>query len=117
MKNKLLAILLFAGFLSLSAAKTPLYKHAVTVTFKAGVSPEAIQAVDESFGRLQKLKVVKGYEWGVIDSKEQVKHIYIFSFAQPKDLETYAKSPEHQAHIKIGAEDIEGVTAVQYFVN
>src|SRR5690606_27311457 len=100
MKNKAViltgAFVLVCSLFSFLSSKTPVYKHAVKVTFKSGVEPAAIEAVDASFGGLQKLKVVKGYEWGVVDSKNKIKHIYIFSFAKPADLEIYANSPEHQ---------------------
>ncbi|MCA0363420.1 MAG: Dabb family protein [Bacteroidetes bacterium] len=112
-------LLLFLTIFSLSIAfakPKPLYKHAVTVIFKTNVTAEQIAEVDNSFKSLRKLKVVKGYEWGVVDDKKAVKHVYIFTFEKPEDLKVYAESPEHQAHIKVGAENVENVTAYQYFV-
>jgi len=94
------------------------YKHAVTVTFKNGTTAAQMATVDNSFKGLAKLKMVRSYEWGVVDDatdKTHSKHVYIFTFSDKKDLDTYGASPEHQAHIKVGADYIEGVNAVQYF--
>jgi len=38
-------------------------RHIVIVTFKPGTSNTQIQAVDNSFRNLAKLKMVKGYEY------------------------------------------------------
>lgn len=98
-----------------------LLKHVVMMTFKEGAPASGIREVDESFKNLaQKLPMVKGYEWGPALPQEQAKtttHVYVFSFATEKDLADYAQSPEHQRHIKVGADITERVQAVQYWVD
>lgn len=113
-----LALLLgLYGFASYQQSEK-LYKHAVTVTFKSGTSDTQIGVVDKSFKGLAKLKMVRSYEWGVVDDTKDpahVKHVYVFTFGDKNDLPLYGASPEHQAHMKVGAEYIEAVSAVQYF--
>ena len=116
MKSKLLTLSLILIFTVAFAKPKPFYKHAVTITFKPGTTAEQIAEVDNSFKSLKKIKVVKGYEWGIVDDKKAIKHVYIFSFEKPEDLKVYAESPEHQAHIKVGAENVESVSGFQYFV-
>ena len=121
MKNQFLFIVLFLGFsvVSFGQSNPKKFKHIVTVTFTENAPQSEIDAVDKSFKGLSKLKVVKGYEWGVApitDRNKENKHTYAFTFAKIEDLEVYAKSPEHQKHIKVGAEFTKKVEAVQYFV-
>lgn len=121
MKKHFLFVTLFLGFSVISFAQTKpkKFKHIVTVTFTENAPQSEIEAVDKSFKGLSKLKVVKGYEWGeapINDRNKENKHTYAFTFANIADLEVYAKSPEHQKHIKVGAEYTKKVEAVQYFV-
>ena len=95
-------------------------RHIVIVTFKPGTSNTQIQAVDNSFRNLAKLKMVKGYEWGIGSDDhdvQHVKHVYVTTFASKEDEASYGKSPEHQAHIKLGADYIDNVNATDYFVS
>lgn len=96
-----------------------LFKHIVTVTFTDNAPQNEIDEVDKSFKSLSKLKVVNGYEWGIApitDRNKENKHTYAFSFSSLEDLDRYAKSPEHQKHIKVGVSITKKVEAVQYFV-
>lgn len=95
-------------------------RHIVVVTFKPWTSNAQIQAVDKSFKNLSKLAMVKGFEWGIgLDDRntQHVKHVYVTTFASKEDEASYGKSPEHQAHIKLGADYIDNVSATDYFVN
>lgn len=94
-------------------------KHIVTVTFTDNAPQNEIDEVDKSFRTLSNLKVVRGYEWGIApitDRNKENKHTYAFTFDSLKDLDKYAKSPEHQKHIKVGVSITKKVDAVQYFV-
>lgn len=93
-------------------------KHVVTITFSSNATEAQIQEVDRSFMSLKKLKVVQAYEWGVaVNQKDQSikQHVYVFTFNSLEDMDTYAKSKEHQAHIQVGADITAGVSAVDYF--
>jgi len=96
-----------------------LLRHIVVVTFKPGTSDEQMQAVDNSFKNLSKLSIVKGFEWGIGSDEHDtshIKHVYMTTFASKKDEASYGASPQHQAHIKLGADYIESVSATDYFV-
>lgn len=98
---------------------TKAFKHIVTVTFTENASQKEIKEVDNSFKGLSKLKVVKGYEWGIApitDRNKENMHTYVFTFTSLEDLDKYATSPEHQKHIKVGIAITKKVEAVQYFV-
>ena len=98
---------------------TKLFKHIVTVTFDNSASQKDIDEVDSSFKGLSKLIFVKGFEWGIApitDRNKEIKHTYAFSFSSLEDLDRYAKSPQHQKHIKVGVSITKKVEAVQYFV-
>lgn len=116
-----LAVLLTASTVALKAQSKPskVFKHIVTVTFTENAPQNEIDEVDTSFKGLAKLNVVKAYEWGIApitDRNKENKHTYAFTFASLKDLDTYAASPEHQKHIKVGVAITKKVEAVQYFV-
>ena len=97
-----------------------LLKHIVVVTFKQGTTDDQISAVDHSFSNLAvKLKMVKGYEWGIgTDDHDTVhiKHVYITAFENKAEEAKYGASPEHQAHIRLGADYIESVSATDFYV-
>src|SRR6478736_1369272 len=128
MKIRHREILLFSLFILSGACGTmaqsksddqKLLRHVVVVIFKPGTSNEQMQAVDNSFKNLAKLKMIKGYEWGVASDDrdaQHIKHVYVTTFANKEDEAGYGKSPEHQAHIKLGADYIENVTATDYFI-
>lgn len=97
-----------------------LLRHIVVVTFKPGTSNSQIQAVDNSFKNLSKLNMVKNFEWGVgLDDRDtlRIKHVYSTTFASKIDEDSYGASPQHQKHIKLGAEYIEDVRATDYWVS
>lgn len=108
------------GFKSHAAGNKTLLRHIVTVTFKAGATPQQIQAIDASFKNLSvKLAMVNAYEWGVVNDPKDtlhIKHVYITTFANTKEEAEYGASPLHQAHIKLGADYIEQVQATDFFV-
>lgn len=96
-----------------------LLRHAVVVTFKTNTSMDLIRKVDISFKNLSKLPMVESYEWGIIKywkRTNKVKHVYVTTFKSQKEEDAYEKSSEHQKHIKLGAENIESVEAVDYFL-
>ena len=99
---------------------TSVLRHVVTVVFKPEASEMQIAAVDSSFKKLAKMKMVKDFEWGIgINNPNNIaiKHIYVTTFANKEDEATYGSSPQHQAHIKLGADYIEAVNAMDYFAN
>ncbi|MDI9866955.1 Dabb family protein [Flectobacillus longus] len=124
----LIKIIAIAGCLTWTKGPEPtskaipskgLLRHVVVVTFKTNTSIDLIRKVDISFKNLSKLSMVKGYEWGIVkDDKntKKVKHVYVTTFEGQKEEDAYGKSPEHQKHIKLGAENIESVESVDYFL-
>ena len=122
LKIKIAAITVFlttAVGLSKIYAQDKLLRHAVIITFKTNTPDSVINAVDASFGRLAKLPMVKQFEWGTITDprdSQHIKHIYVSTFANQAAENAYGSSKEHQAHIKLGAEFVESVQAIDYFL-
>ncbi len=117
--KKYLCILFVMGINWSGFAKPQRLKHIVTITFTANASDAKIKEIDDSFRGLTKLTVVKGYEWGkAVNQRETTlrQHVYAFTFDQIEDLEIYAKSKEHQAHIQVGADITAGVSAVDFLM-
>ncbi len=121
-KIKIAAITVFltaAVGLSKIYAQDKLLRHAVIITFKTNTPDSVINAVDASFGKLAKLPMVKQFEWGTITdprASQHIKHIYVSTFANQADEAAYGNSIEHKVHIKLGAEFVESVQAIDYFV-
>lgn len=111
--------LLLTGIGYAQSISQRLLKHVVMVTYNENAPASGIQEVDASFKSLaDKLPMVRGYEWGPALPQGQTKtttHAYVFSFASEKDLADYAQSPEHQQHIKVGADITGRVQALQYW--
>lgn len=123
-KNSLFALLAIVCMTSDASAQSgrtvqSRLRHVVVVTFKPGTPAEQIQAVDNSFKKLATLKMAKGFEWGIVSDDgdtAHIKHVYVTTFLNKHDEAAYGASPQHQAHIKLGADYIESVSATDYFV-
>ena len=94
-----------------------LLRRTLVFTFKK-TSADSIMAVDNACIELSKISAVKAFEWGVVksgDQAKQVKHIYVFSYASEKDIETYAKSPQHDNLIKVAGPVLDTVIGFDYW--
>jgi hypothetical protein len=100
-----------------NSKKDKLLKRSLVFTFKT-TSADSIRAVDNACIELSKISVVKGFEWGVVQSSNEakpVKHIYVFSYASEKDIEAYEKSPQHDVLVKVAMPVIESVVGFDYW--
>ena len=102
----LLVFSIFA-FNPANAAETPAgrLRHVVCLKFKEDAKPEDIKKAENAFRDLKnKLNVVLSLEWGTNVSKENrakgFTHCFFLTFVDEKDLDTYAKSAEHQNFAK-----------------
>ena len=85
-----------------NAAPQKLLRHVVMFSFKAGSSPEQINAVKEAFATLpKKIPQIKSFEWGTNNSPENLAqgftHCFFLSFASEKDRADYLPHPDHKA--------------------
>jgi len=118
---KHLLILLAALSLSISsspAADGPL-RHMVAFKFKAGAEPAKIKAVEDAFAALKgKIDVIQQIEAGTDISPDKrnkgFTHVWIVTFKNEKDRDTYIKHPDHQAFAASTKEVVEDVLVIDY---
>ena len=104
---KLLLSLLAIAMTTASAlaADGPI-RHIVHFKFKAGATPAQIKKVTDEFAALKgKIDVIDGLEWGTNSSPEKLDkgftHVWVVSFKNAKDRDTYLVHPAHQAFVEI----------------
>jgi Stress responsive A/B Barrel Domain len=99
-------------------AKAQKIQQVEIVTFKTGVSEQNQHLVDASFRHaLNQLPLMHTFLSVVGDDNENsghVKHVYITTFNNKGDLNTYNASPQHQAAKKTNSAYIDTVITVNY---
>jgi len=98
----------------------PQLRHVVLFKFKETSSAEEVQQVEAAFNALpSKISEIKGYEWGMNNSPENLNkgltHCYFLTFASEKDRDTYLTHPDHVAFGDIASPHIADVTVVDYW--
>jgi len=83
------------------AADGPI-RHVVTFKFKKEAARAKVQKVEEDFAALKrKIDVIESLEWGTNVSPEKhdkgYTHVWILSFKNEKDRDTYLVHPDHKA--------------------
>lgn len=104
-----------------AAKAAPVLRHVVLFGFKEDASAEDVKKVEEAFAALPgKIDVIKGYEWGVNISPENLDqghtHCFFLTFADEKDRDAYLVHPAHKEFGAILRPYLEKVTVVDYFV-
>ena len=77
-------------------------RHVVTFKFKKNAERSKVQKVEEDFAALKrKIDVIESFEWGTNVSPEKLDkgytHVWILSFKNEKDRDTYLVHPDHKA--------------------
>jgi hypothetical protein len=95
-------------------------RHVVLFKFKDTSTPEDVKKVEAAFAELpKKLSVIKGYEWGMNNSPENLNqgltHCFLLTFSSEKDREAYLVHPDHKAFGKILGPHLDKVTVVDYW--
>jgi len=104
-----------------TAAKKPLLRHVVLLSFKEESSPEDIKEVEDAFIALQdKIPQIRDFEWGVNNSPEGLNkgltHCFFVTFESEEDREIYLPHPDHQAFVEVLSPHMKDVTVVDYWV-
>lgn len=95
-------------------------RHVVLFKFKENSTPENIKLVVDDFGKLPaKIKLIKGFEWGVNNSPEKLNngftHCFTVTFTSEKDRDSYLIDPAHKAFVKILEPYIDKAMVVDYW--
>ena len=98
----------------------PQLRHVVLFKFKETSSAEEVQQVEEAFNALpSKISEIKGYEWGMNNSPEnlnkELTHCYLLTFSSEADRDTYLTHPDHVAFGDIVGPHIADVLVVDYW--
>jgi Stress responsive A/B Barrel Domain len=103
-----------------SKAQSKELRHVVIFKFKDSSSAEDIKQVETAFKALpEKIKEVKGYEWGINNSPEGLAqgftHCFFLTFGSEEDRATYLPHPAHQAFVKILSPHLDKVMVLDYW--
>jgi len=97
-------------------------RHVVLFKFKEEASKEAIDKVAAAFAELpSKIKEIKGFEWGLNNSPENLNngftHGFLLTFDSEKGRDVYLPHPDHKAFGAIVGPVLEDVMVFDYWTN
>ena len=106
----------------LNSDKMKVLRHIVLFKFKPGVAEEEIAKVETAFGELpEKIKEIKGFEWGINNSPENLNkgftHGFLLTFNSESDRAKYLPHPDHKAFGNILEPILEDVLVIDYWTN
>ena len=95
-------------------------RHVVLFQFKDTSTPEDVAQVEAAFNALpSKISEIKGYEWGMNNSPENLNkgftHCYFLTFDSEQDRDTYLTHPDHVAFGDVAGPHIKDVLVVDYW--
>ncbi|MES2873126.1 MAG: Dabb family protein [Bacteroidota bacterium] len=119
----LLMMMILAGVVHAQNNKKPsakLLRHMVLFKFKDESSAADIKKVEDAFRALpSKIKEIKGFEWGMNNSPENLNqgftHAFFVSFASEKGREIYLPHPAHKDFVKILSPHLDKVLVLDYW--
>ena len=103
-----------------SVAQKKELRHVVMFKFKESASKEDIKKVEEAFRALpNKIKQIKGYEWGINNSPEThdqgFTHVFFLTFQSEEDRAIYLPHPDHKEFGKILGPYLDKVMVLDYW--
>lgn len=95
-------------------------RHVVLFKFKETSTADDIEQVKQAFDALPlKIPLIKGYEWGLNNSPENLNkgftHCFFLTFHSEADRDAYLPHPEHKVFGEIAGPHIEDVLVVDYW--
>lgn len=113
-------VVLMSLFGGTTMAQQNTLRHVVMFKFKDGTSAADIKKVEDAFRALpSKIKEIKGFEFGVNNSPEQLNqgftHCFFLTFSSEKDREVYLPHPAHKAFGDILKPHLDKVLVVDYW--
>jgi hypothetical protein len=99
-------LLAFAMLATTAFAADGPVRHIVHFKFKSDATPAQIKNVVDEFAALKtKIDVIESLEWGTDVSPEGLgkgfTHVWLVSFKNAKDRDTYLVHPAHKAFVEI----------------
>ncbi len=95
-------------------------RHAVLFKFKDGTSPQDIKKVEDAFKALpSQIKEIKGFEYGLNNSPENLNngftHLFFLSFESETDRAIYLPHPAHKAFGAVLTPHLDKVLVLDYW--
>ena len=97
-------------------------RHIVLFKFKDETTKAQVQKVEAAFAELpQKIEEIKGFEWGLNNSPENLNkgftHGFLLTFDSEEGRDIYLPHPDHKAFGKIVDPILEDVFVLDYWTN
>lgn len=97
-------------------------RHIVLFKFKEEASEAEIARVEAAFAELpKKIKEIKGFEWGLNNSPENLNkdftHGFLLTFDSEEGRDIYLPHPDHKAFGEIVGPILEDVFVLDYWTN
>lgn len=125
MKKVFLSIVLFLTFslaFSQNNTSTPhkMLRHVVMFKFKDSTTPDQVKSIEAAFRKLPtQIKEIKGYEWGINNSPENINqgftHCFFLTFESEEARAMYLPHPDHKAFGKVLGPYLDKVLVVDYW--
>ena len=95
-------------------------RHVVMFKFKDNTTPAQVKQVEDAFRALpSKIKEIKGFEWGLNNSPENLNqgltHCFFLTFASEKDRAIYLPHPAHKAFGAVLTPYLDKAVVVDYW--
>jgi len=95
-------------------------RHVVLFKFKETATAADIKSVEDAFSALPaKIPQIKGYEWGLNNSPENLNkgltHCFLLTFDSEEDRAIYLPHPDHKAFGEVLGPHLEDVLVVDYW--
>ncbi len=96
-------------------------RHVVLFKFKESSTPEDVKTIEDAFRALpSKIKEIKGYEWGLNNSPENLNqgftHCFFLTFNSEEGRAAYLPHPAHKAFGALLGPHLDKVLVVDYWV-
>jgi hypothetical protein len=111
-----------ASFAQKTTAKNgKMLRHVVLFKFKESSTPEDVKTIEDAFRALpSKIKEIKGYEWGLNNSPENLNqgftHCFFLTFNSEEGRAAYLPHPAHKAFGALLGPHLDKVLVVDYWV-
>lgn len=120
MKKLALILIAILGIMGTASAQKKELRHVVMFKFKEGTSATDIKKVEDAFRELpNKIKEIKGYEWGINNSPEKLDygftHVFFLTFDSEEGRAAYLPHPDHKAFGKVLGPFLDKVMVLDYW--
>ncbi|MBK6976516.1 MAG: Dabb family protein [Cytophagaceae bacterium] len=120
MKKLALILIAILGIMGTASAQKKELRHVVMFKFKEGTSATDIKKVEDAFRELpNKIKEIKGYEWGINNSPEKLDngftHVFLLTFDSEEGRSAYLPHPDHKAFGKVLGPFLDKVMVLDYW--